>query len=137
MSRDGEPQDPWLENFNARRAAMDKKFDAMDKKHADSYQKLVNHGLAMDKQSASINAKLTAKMEELNATMEQFMSSFDNVKRQCHRSRSHSSRSSSRSNHGSHHERHRQPYPQEAQEQPHGWSGKPSRLAPSKPTTPS
>jgi hypothetical protein len=40
MSRDGEPKDPWLENFKAWRAAMDKKFDAMDKKLADSYRQL-------------------------------------------------------------------------------------------------
>jgi hypothetical protein len=60
MSRDGEPKDPWLENFKARHAAMDKKFDAMDKKLADSYRQLEENLLTMDKLFASINAKHNA-----------------------------------------------------------------------------
>jgi hypothetical protein len=89
QDQDGEPQDPWLEKFNAR-------CDAMDKKLTDSYQQLDDHSLA--------NAKLIALFDECDAKFQQLL-------HQSHRSKSHSSRSSSRSNHGSHHERHRQPHP--------------------------
>jgi hypothetical protein len=37
QNQDKEPKDTWLENFRARRADMDKKYAAMDKKIADSF----------------------------------------------------------------------------------------------------
>jgi hypothetical protein len=98
MSRDGEPQDPWFEKFNAQR-------DAMDKKLADSYRQLEDHLLAMDKQSASINAKLNAMFDDIDAKLQKLL-------HQSHRSKSRSSRSSC-SKHGGKHERHRHPHPQE------------------------
>jgi hypothetical protein len=104
------------DEFNARRAAMDKKL-------ANSYRQLDDHHHATDEYIADVNLHMnkrfddiTIEMEDsqamLTARMKQLMSSFDNFKRQHHRSRSRSSRSSC-SNHGGNHERHRQPHPQE------------------------
>jgi hypothetical protein len=117
QNQDEEPQDPWLENFNARRAAWEKKFDAMDKKYADRYAYIkAKYTTRMEESHSTLTTTrevLQATQAKLTAIMEQLMSTVNNLARQRHRSRSHSSRSSSRYNHGSHHERHRQPHPQE------------------------
>jgi hypothetical protein len=100
---------------------MDKKYDTMEKKLADSFRRLEEQHLILDKEFASIKAKYNARFDDIDTKIAHLISTVDNLARQLHRSRSHSSRSSSRSNHGSHHERHRQPHPQEhgANQQPH------------------
>jgi hypothetical protein len=59
------------DEFDARRAAMDKKL-------ADSYRQLDDHCLAMDKQSASINAILNSRFDDVDAKLQQLL-------HQCHR----------------------------------------------------
>jgi hypothetical protein len=78
---------------------------AMDKKLADSYRQLDDHHLAMDKQSASINAMLNSRFDDIGAKLQQLL-------HQCQCLKSRSSRSSC-SNHGGNHESHRQPHPQD------------------------
>jgi hypothetical protein len=78
------------DNFNARRAAMDKKL-------ADSYRPLDDHNLPK-------------KIYDLRLAMKKWfdeLAQLINTQRHC--SKSHSSRSSSRSNHGGNHECNRQP----------------------------
>jgi DnaJ-domain-containing protein 1 len=48
MYRDGKPQDPWFEKFNARRATMDKQF-------------------------VSFNAKLNAMFDDVDAKLQQLL----------------------------------------------------------------
>jgi hypothetical protein len=86
------------DEFNARRAAMEKKL-------TDSYRQLDDHRLAMDKQSTSINTMLNSRFDDVDAKLQQLL-------HQCHRLKSRSSRSS-RSNHGGNHEHHRHTHPQE------------------------
>jgi hypothetical protein len=59
----------------------------------------------MDKQSASINAQLNARFDDVDANLQQLL-------HQSHRSKSRSSRFS-HSKHGGTHEHHRHPHPQE------------------------
>jgi hypothetical protein len=79
MSRDGEPQDPWLANSNARRAAMDKKLD-------DSHARLkASIAASIGDLHATLNeriedsrASLNERIEDLSVMMKKFRSSFDN-----------------------------------------------------------
>jgi hypothetical protein len=93
MSRDGEPQDPWFEKFNARR-------DAMDKKLADSYRQLDDHNFP--KTIDDLRLAMNKRFDELAQL----------INTQRHRSRPRTSRSSFRSNHVDDHAHHQQPQPQ-------------------------
>jgi hypothetical protein len=81
------------DEFNARRAAMDKKL-------ADSYRQLDDHNVP--KKIDDLCLAMNKRFDELAQL----------INTQRHRSRSHTSRSSSCSNHVDDHARHRQPQPQ-------------------------